>query len=76
MGTLMRLRNKMIGANMLKNDTSQFLTRRQTAELFQVSITTIWRLERSGKLVPVRLGLARSPRYRREDVDRLAQPTA
>jgi excisionase family DNA binding protein len=45
----------------------QLLTRKQVAEIFQISPITVIRLEASGKLPAVRIG-AGSVRYRFEDV--------
>lgn len=46
-----------------------FLTPGETCDALGVKRTTLWRWERAGYLVPVRLG--RFPRYRRTDVERL-----
>lgn len=43
-------------------------------EKFQISRTTLWNLERSGKIKPVMLG-ARSPRYTEEQIESLLQNT-
>lgn len=47
----------------------ELLTIRQTAELFGVARTTIYRWERAGVLVPVRVGGI--VRYRRADIETL-----
>jgi excisionase family DNA binding protein len=51
----------------MQNIQTDFMTRRQVAEVFQVSPHTIIRWELAGRLPAVRLG-AGSVRYRREDV--------
>ena len=48
----------------------ELLTRKDVAELFQVSTLTIIRLENDGKLPAIRLG-AGTVRYRRADVEAL-----
>lgn len=48
-----------------------FLTPGETCDALGVKRTTLWRWERSGYLVPVRLG--RFPRYRRTDVENLKE---
>ncbi len=57
----------------MKNYSSEFLTRRDVCDLFKVSLSTVIRLEESGKLPRVNVGLVRSPRYRRADVEKLVQ---
>ena len=47
---------------------SELLTRPELADIFKVSLPTIHRWEKLGKLHAVRLG-AGSVRYRREEVD-------
>jgi excisionase family DNA binding protein len=54
----------------MQNEKRELLTRRDLCELFQVSLSTVIRWERSGKLPVVRLG-AGLPRYRRSEVDNL-----
>ena len=49
--------------------TSELMTRRQVAELFQVSQLTVIRMEQDGKLQAIRLG-AGSVRYRRSEVEK------
>lgn len=46
-----------------------FLTPTEAQKALGIKRTTLWRWERSGYLTPIRLG--RSPRYKREDVERL-----
>jgi len=48
----------------------ELLTRKDVAELFQVSTLTVIRLENDGKLPAIRLG-AGSVRYRKSDVEAL-----
>jgi excisionase family DNA binding protein len=55
------------GAIKMPQVTSELMTRKQVAQLFQVSPLTIIRLEQAGKLPAVRLG-AGSIRYRHADV--------
>lgn len=55
----------------MKNVNSELLTRKQIAELFQVSLSTVIRMEKRGILPVVRLGLVASPRYKRSDVEAL-----
>jgi excisionase family DNA binding protein len=49
--------------------TTELLTRKQVAALFQVSPLTVIRLEDAGKLPALRLG-AGSVRYKRSDVEK------
>ena len=46
---------------------NEFMTRRQIAQLFQISMPTVMRWEKSGRLQPVKLGQG-SIRHRRSDV--------
>jgi excisionase family DNA binding protein len=50
----------------------ELLTRKDVAELFQVSTITVIRLENDGKLPAIRLG-AGSVRYRKSDVEKFLQ---
>ena len=50
----------------------ELLTRKDVAELFQVSTLTIIRLENDGKLPAIRLG-AGTVRYRKGDVEKFLQ---
>lgn len=52
-----------------QHEGKTFLTSAEAQKALGVKRTTLWRWERSGYLTPVRLG--RSPRYRREDIERL-----
>ena len=52
--------------------TKELLTRKDIAEIFQVSPLTVIRWEQSGKLPAIRLG-AGSVRYRRADVENFLQ---
>ena len=63
----MRERNRRLGEKAMQNVQNELLTRRQVAELFQVSPLTVIKWESAGKLPALRLG-AGSVRYRREDV--------
>lgn len=55
---------------------ARLLTVQETASLLKVHRRTLERWERSGQLVPIRLGPG-TVRYRREDIDRfLAQKAA
>jgi excisionase family DNA binding protein len=47
----------------------ELLTRKDVAELFQVTTMTVFRLEQDGKLPAIRLG-AGTVRYRRSDVEK------
>jgi excisionase family DNA binding protein len=47
---------------------TEFFTRKQIAELFQIAIPTVLRWEKSGKLKALRLGSG-SVRYRVSDVE-------
>jgi excisionase family DNA binding protein len=47
---------------------SEFLTRRQLADLFQISMPTVLRWEKSGRLHPTKLGSG-TVRHRRSDVE-------
>jgi excisionase family DNA binding protein len=49
----------------------ELLTRREVADLFRVSSVTVLRMERAGKLAPVRVG--RQVRYRETEVRRLME---
>jgi excisionase family DNA binding protein len=60
------------GAKAMPTVTETLLTRKQVAELFQVSQPTIIRLQAAGKLPAVVLG-AGSIRYRKSDVEKLIQ---
>jgi excisionase family DNA binding protein len=63
----MRNEKAHIGAKNMPTVTTELLTRRQVAALFQVSTLTVIRLEAAGKLPAVRIGT--SIRYRRSDVE-------
>jgi excisionase family DNA binding protein len=56
------------GVKNMSTVTTELLTRKQVAALFQVSTPTIIRLEDAGKLPALRLG-AGSVRYKRSDVE-------
>jgi excisionase family DNA binding protein len=45
-----------------------FLTRKEVATLFNISVPTVRRWERAGTLPVVRIGTC-SPRYRRSDIE-------
>jgi excisionase family DNA binding protein len=65
------MRNEKLHAGisaMQARSVPELLTRKQVAELFQVSPLTIIRLEAAGKLPAVKVG-AGSIRYKREDVE-------
>lgn len=49
-------------------NTKEFLTRKQIADLFQITIPTVLRWEKAGRLKAVRLGTG-SVRYRVSDVE-------
>jgi excisionase family DNA binding protein len=51
---------------------TELMTRKQVAELFQVSPLTVIRLQQDGKLPAVRLG-AGSIRYKKSDVEAFIQ---
>jgi predicted DNA-binding transcriptional regulator AlpA len=63
------MRNEKLnaGAKAMPHTTEELLTRRDVAKLFQISPISVIRLERSGKLPAVRIGLG-TVRYRRSDV--------
>lgn len=50
----------------------ELMTRKQVAELFQVSPLTVIRLEQAGKLPAVKVG-AGSIRYKRTDVEKFIE---
>jgi len=50
----------------------ELLTRKDVAELFQVTKMTVIRLENDGKLPAIRLG-AGSVRYRRSDIEKFIE---
>lgn len=52
-----------------QREKKPFLTPAEAQKALGIKRTTLWRWERSGYLTPIRLG--RSPRYKREDVERL-----
>jgi excisionase family DNA binding protein len=52
--------------------SSELMTRKQVAALFQVDPQTVIRLEASGSLPAIRLG-AGSVRYKRSDVEKFIQ---
>jgi excisionase family DNA binding protein len=54
----------------------RLLTAAQAAELLEVDPRTVSRLADIGKLPAIRLSEKSPRRYRREDVERLLQPTA
>lgn len=56
-----------------QREEKTFLTGAEAQKALGVKRTTLWRWERSGYLTPVRLG--RSPRYKREDIERLINGT-
>jgi len=64
-----RLEHIKTGARIMPTITSELMTRRQVAELFQVSQLTVIRMEQDGKLQAIRLG-AGSVRYRRSEVEK------
>ena len=68
------MRNEKLhhGAKAMPTVTTELLTRKQIAALFQISTQTIIRMENDGKLPALRLG-AGSVRYRRIDVEKLIQ---
>jgi len=68
----MRAEKLYEGKKNMTTVTSEFLTRKQVADLFQVSQLTVIRLERAGKLQAMRLG-AGSVRYQRSAVEKLIQ---
>jgi hypothetical protein len=47
----------------------QYLTPKQTAKDLDVDVSTLWRWEKNGYLVPVRIGC--KPRYKLSDVERI-----
>lgn len=49
----------------------EYLSKQATMKILGVSNTTLWRLDKSGELKPVRIG--RVIRYRRVDVDAYAE---
>ena len=49
----------------------EFLTAKQTAEFLKVDISTLWRFEKSGYLVPARIGAKRI--YRVDDLKKILQ---
>jgi len=50
-------------------------TRKEAASLLRVSLSTLERWERSGRLAPVRLSPG-TIRYRRDDIDQLLEASA
>jgi excisionase family DNA binding protein len=63
-----RLEHMITGARNFMTITKELLTRKDIAELCQVSELTIIRWEKAGKLSAIRLG-AGSVRYKRADVE-------
>jgi excisionase family DNA binding protein len=63
-----RLEHILTGARNFMTITKELLTRKDIAELCQVSALTVIRWEQSGKLPAIRLG-AGSVRYKRADVE-------
>jgi excisionase family DNA binding protein len=47
---------------------TEFLTRRDVAQLFQISLPTVMRWQKSGRLHPLKLGQG-SVRHKRSDVE-------
>ena len=54
-----------------KSINDEFLTANQTADFLKVDKSSLWRFERSGYLVPVRVGSKRL--YRIEDLNKILQ---
>lgn len=52
-----------------ETDDKLILTKKQVMERYQISAMTLWRLEQSGKLTPVRIG--RKVMYRPVDVEKI-----
>lgn len=54
-----------------KSIDEEFLTANQTADFLKVDKSSLWRFEKSGYLVPVRVGSKRL--YRIEDIEKILQ---
>ena len=52
----------------MQTNTDEFFTRKQTMALFHVSMSTLQRLEKSGKLTAIKPGGTRKALYARENV--------
>lgn len=63
-----QLRATQIPAAQKVNDMTEFLTRRDVAQLFQISLPTVMRWQKSGRLHPLKLGQG-SVRHKRSDVE-------
>jgi excisionase family DNA binding protein len=51
---------------------TEWLTQQEAEEYLSVSRTTLWRWQKQGKLTVYKFG--RQRRYKREDLDALAEP--
>jgi excisionase family DNA binding protein len=58
---------------MNKNDTSPWRTARQTADYVGVSLASVYRHARQGRLRGIKVGGARGWRFRIEEIDRWLQ---
>jgi hypothetical protein len=54
-----------------KQAPEQYLTRKQTAEMLEVDLSTLWRWNKQNYLIPVEIGGVR--RYRMSDVKKILE---
>jgi hypothetical protein len=62
---------EMEGQKKLIRTIAEFLTAKETAEFLKVDISSLYRFEKTGYLVPVRVGKKRL--YRIEDLENILQ---
>ena len=62
---------EMEGQKKLIRNIAEFLTAKETAEFLKVDISSLYRFEKTGYLVPVRVGKKRL--YRIEDLENILQ---